>query len=308
VLISIAVPTINKVRVTAWAADTKAQITGLAAAVERYHGEHRAYPGVFTNRELWDSVATNINGVAPTGYVVSSTIPVANITGAENLVLALLGGLRFNTSTGIEYDPSLVGQGPRNLSASLKSYPAYIEKTDLSFRADPNNMGDLTGFYQDSRNVFASGAGTTDTDIPEFIDRFPNNRMPILYYRANIGGANAANRLQYDLEPNLAYTGSLIGVSLDGKWPDAHGLQDAGSITNGASEVRKITDHTTSPIQWTETGPGYNGAIYFRHPQTGGLVNATGTPRQKDGYILISAGKDRTYGTTDDITSFGAIE
>jgi hypothetical protein len=37
-------------------------------------------------------------------------------------------------------------------------------------------------------------------------------------------------------------------------------------------------------------------------------INATGTPRAKDEFILISAGKDRTYGTSDDITSFGDVE
>ncbi len=32
-----------------------------------------------------------------------------------------------------------------------------------------------------------------------------------------------------------------------------------------------------------------------------------GVPRQKDGYILISAGPDRVYGTTDDLTNFGPV-
>jgi hypothetical protein len=31
------------------------------------------------------------------------------------------------------------------------------------------------------------------------------------------------------------------------------------------------------------------------------------TPRQKDRYIIISAGKDRVYGTDDDITNFGSV-
>ena len=35
--------------------------------------------------------------------------------------------------------------------------------------------------------------------------------------------------------------------------------------------------------------------------------NRTGTPRNKDKYILISAGSDRVYGTPDDITNFGSV-
>jgi hypothetical protein len=36
--------------------------------------------------------------------------------------------------------------------------------------------------------------------------------------------------------------------------------------------------------------------------------NSTGTPRGKDEFIIISAGRDRAYGTSDDITSFGDVE
>jgi hypothetical protein len=43
-------------------------------------------------------------------------------------------------------------------------------------------------------------------------------------------------------------------------------------------------------------------------PPTGTDANATGTPRAKDGYILISAGPDGYYGTLDDITSFGDVQ
>jgi prepilin-type N-terminal cleavage/methylation domain-containing protein len=58
-----------------------------------------------------------------------------------------------------------------------------------------------------------------------------------------------------------------------------------------------------------------NGGQYFlnlsvqpTNMTTSDYVNRTGTPRAKDEYILISAGPDRTYGTADDITSFGDVE
>jgi hypothetical protein len=40
---------------------------------------------------------------------------------------------------------------------------------------------------------------------------------------------------------------------------------------------------------------------YFTNPA---IPNS---PRQKDGYLLISAGKDRVYGTADDILSSGTV-
>jgi len=45
----------------------------------------------------------------------------------------------------------------------------------------------------------------------------------------------------------------------------------------------------------------YDAFPYFQNPST------PNTPRQKDSYILISAGADRVYGTSDDICNFGDV-
>jgi hypothetical protein len=61
-----------------------------------------------------------------------------------------------------------------------------------------------------------------------------------------------------------------------------------------------------------------DGWTYIRAPDMGppmpgsagawsATANDQGTPRQKDSYILISAGPDRTYGTKDDIANFGEV-
>ena len=39
-----------------------------------------------------------------------------------------------------------------------------------------------------------------------------------------------------------------------------------------------------------------------------GTLADTSVPKQKDGYLLISAGIDRKYGTLDDITSAGKVK
>ena len=58
----------------------------------------------------------------------------------------------------------------------------------------------------------------------------------------------------------------------------------------------------------------YDAYPYFRdpgqsNPSIGGSSGyaAPHVPRQKDKFILISAGPDRIYGTDDDITSFGSV-
>jgi len=45
----------------------------------------------------------------------------------------------------------------------------------------------------------------------------------------------------------------------------------------------------------------YDAYPYFQSPES------PNTARNKDGFILISAGKDRVYGTNDDITNFGPV-
>ena len=58
----------------------------------------------------------------------------------------------------------------------------------------------------------------------------------------------------------------------------------------------------------------YDGFAYLSNPSvpptdtsTPAARNATGTPRNKDRYILISAGVDRVFGTADDITNAGSV-
>ena len=58
----------------------------------------------------------------------------------------------------------------------------------------------------------------------------------------------------------------------------------------------------------------YDAFAYFLSANFKGLVLDSANykitplyPRQKDGYILISPGPDRTYGTNDDICSFGDV-
>ena len=91
-----------------------------------------------------------------------------------------------------------------------------------------------------------------------------------------IGEGKTLKHSQY-VNPSLA-AGSAL----------AHGLRDVDPATS---------------INASETGYSYpyNAYPYFRHPT---MAN---TPREKDRYILISAGSDRVYGTSDDITSFGDI-
>ncbi len=273
ILIGILIPVVSKVRKSARAADTTNQISVIQGAIERYYSDFHAYPGPLSNSEI--GVAMTITGVVPNGG--------GTITGSENLVLGLLGGLR-NTGTGLEYNKDWVGQGAASLNVNQpRTYPAYISTDNLS-----------DGAYSEG------STSANDTNIPEFLDRF-SNTMPILYLRANVGMGGvidtADDNAQYDLRDIIGYTGTNIGLGKSVKstayknatYPN-HGLR---TVTTSAS-MDKASGSYTYP---------YDAYPYFTNPNQTTPLQA----RAKDGYILISAGPDRVYGTEDDITTFGSV-
>ncbi|MBC7785365.1 MAG: type II secretion system protein [Burkholderiales bacterium] len=327
VLISVLIPVIASVRGKAYDANTKNWVQQLTGAIERYQSDFRAYPGPIPDSLIFNNAVDGSDFGGPGGGFavgVPSTVQgfdttpgnlYTNITGSENLVLGLLGGLRATGTVGalqLVYDPSIVGLGPMSLNpASPKRGTAYLDATDLSWRQGTNGK---TG-------AFADGTGpANDTLIPEFVDKYPGAEMPILYLRARRGVPTnatptitsnsvmtnqpnptpAAPRGTYDLSQIVGYTATSIG---EGKKIKANEYQNSANPfpSHGLRTVR--TDSaTTNPPPATKTFVyPFDGYAYFESPQ---MPN---TARNKDSFILISAGADRTYGTRDDIVSFGTV-
>jgi len=138
---------------------------------------------------------------------------------------------------------------------------------------------------------------------------------------------------QYQLEQIIGYTGAYTGT-----WPSLSpdtAASPAGKSIGEGKTVIKGAQYTnsgspvTSPATYhglrtiataldASTAKGdpkftypYDAYAYLRNPQLS-TINAANAhsgdvARQKDGFILISAGPDRIYGTEDDITSFGSV-
>lgn len=317
ILIGILIPVVSRVRANAYVADSKNWISQLSGAVERYHTDFHAYPGPIPYNQIANSSTPpfmviggtnkNLSPATVTGYDTTSW--TANkVTMAENLVLALLGGL-VNDGTNFLYNPSQVGLGPSNLNpANPKRYPPYLDATNLSWH---DTAAGKSGQFTDD-------AGTADdTIIPEFVDRFPNP-MPILYLRSKLGvdpiitGLNATNNSvisndptmsatppragAYDLSQIIGYTGSSIGVGKEVKSSEYKGTLTYPKHGLSTVDPTRSMDKSNANYQYP-----YDAFPYFQSPTTANV------PRQKDGYILISPGRDRTYGTNDDICSFGDV-
>jgi prepilin-type N-terminal cleavage/methylation domain-containing protein len=333
VLVSILVPVVGRVRIAAQATSSQSVIAGIVSGCDRYFQDFRAYPGPLGP----DQVArggnaalppVNISGtqLAPPGDPAVGTNPQECITGSENLVLGLLGGLNVDKGTGeFFYDVATVGSGPMKLGpvsnvsgtysvVNPKRYTAYVEKKNLS---------DGLFKWNDIR--------TGDTEIPEFVDSFADP-MPILYMRARKGASGVVGRTsapaalypsQYRLDEILAYTdvhnqasgtpasiGATVNVAPTIK---LHGLRHLGPFIDKTTPSADPADmkNQTDPTTKTEAMDAivyltnYTGVNNPGPNNTWDGVDDVTTPVNKDGYVLISAGKDRIYGTKDDITNFG---
>jgi len=264
VLISILVPVVASARRSAQAADSRNQVKNIANACDRYYNDFQAYPGIFANAQC--RLTGSYPGATPPAVLTPTATP-GPISMSENLVITLLGG-NGGTAAAPSYVSTDVGRGVLSYSTVPKRYAPYLEATPASIS--------MNGAKLDRGGWFGMGEATlgANTGVPEFIDRFPG-AMPILYFRAKVGAAAAADitgGLQYDAREFTAYAKP---TAADPSYPTKPG------IPPGASS-RDFNDWNT----------------YFMN------TSLAGTARQQDTYILISPGVDRTYGTADDITNF----
>ncbi len=304
VLIAILIPVATKIKIAGYKTTTLAQINALRSAIEAYQGTYNAYPGPVVDLMMFQTQPGSPplpTGIAPTG-------PDSRMTQSENMVLGLLGGLRFNAGTGMaEFNPSDVGNGPRSLNPNAPGqHQAFI--------TDTKNLNKY-GFYSDRvDNAGQPAFGASDSSVPEFLDTF-TEPLPIIYLRARKGATGVmsdeetlnamtpASVFQYDVRQYYSY------IAKPGSPPTpivVAGKLQAGDGKGGGNTDRGLHRLGTMDDKWVSAEA--NSALsYFKHPSLNpaGTANAAGTPRNKDSFILISAGADRIFGTNDDLTSFG---
>jgi prepilin-type N-terminal cleavage/methylation domain-containing protein len=375
ILVGLLFPIIGRVRRAAYVADTQNEISQLANACNQYYTTFNAYPGPFSN----DQTATGIVGKpGNTGslselYFNNSYItPLPNnstygpatanwtVTGAENLVLGLMGGLHLNTTVTpnlLAFAPAEVGLGPMNLNPIAPARtPSFLSAgSNYLMWCQTNAAGQdvqNTGSYQNLSGSPTTFTGTSYTDqtgtsaldcpIPVFADRFPTP-MPILYLRARTGAkgvlsdgtitdavnTSAIAAYQYDLRDITPYTynnkqGTCIGLPSPGTWGLTniyHNLSGLGAVNYPPAAVSNFTQSPIVPAGPPNANQGAkqtvclpDGFSYFVNasiapalPTKASDPNYYGRPRAVDQFILISAGPDGIYGTTDDITSFGDV-
>jgi hypothetical protein len=171
-----------------------------------------------------------------------------------------------------------------------------------------------------SENLVLSllGGLNFDAAVPAFtyseanIGRGPtslNPAKPKLFSPYSEAGENVLGK-----KPYKAYAGALATNTVIPEFLDGWGGEETMPIVYvrarvGAAGIAGITlaeqydtrEFTDYGFQFG-TGAGFDfpdAATYLKHP------SLTNTPVNKDGYVLIAAGKDRKFGTKDDLTNFG---
>jgi type II secretory pathway pseudopilin PulG len=367
VLIGILLPIVGKVKRASQIADTQQEISQLSNAITQYFADFHAYPGPFPNS---GTATTFIDGETPTpnnadveaGTTLSLTgVPLelynaqtpawpgsttlCKVTGSENLVLGLLGGLNYNSGTGLlGFNPTEVGLGPLNLNYNYPSktfispqrYSPYLQTSALGYLMWCGNLGGAptrTTQYQKTLVLqpFFDEANrpANDSPIPEFVDRFPSpGPMPILYLRAHVGLAGIVSddqtldpvssltvSYQYDIRDITPYTNSTIGLP-----PNTSAIPNPTHNLIPFPPPASVNDilfinqfiAKAGILAKPDVGPYFASQTQLptdpsHATNADQYYDKTGRPRTVDQYILISAGPDGIYGTGDDITSFGDV-
>jgi prepilin-type N-terminal cleavage/methylation domain-containing protein len=298
-LIAILLPVVASVRKQAYNTSTQNQMSRIMAACLAYYHDHGAYPGPISNLYVAGGPK---QGADPNPQRITGQS--GTITSSENLVLGLLGFLKPpTTATGVITFigpplPTPPGVPPTDVANLNFLHPASYHYIDYV----PDELTG-TGF---SKNLeYATGRTPSDSNVPEFTDRFPDH-MPILYTRANVGvvvttpatiAASITNTnvvAQYNFRELGNYGSYMRNTTGTGTWQLFTQNSVRTLFTNYGTN--SLADDVAVPYQdFVPTTSTATGSYYYVNP------NIAMTPRGQDAFILISAGKDRTYGTQDDI-------
>jgi prepilin-type N-terminal cleavage/methylation domain-containing protein len=296
VLLAILLPVISKVRTSATTANVTNQMHRISAAIGNYFNDFQAYPGALANKEF--TPAGNLS--AKLGNTSGSFANFANYTQSEDLVMALRGGFRLDSSNKLDLKPTEVGLGPMsfNTVAVAARKNAYIESIPSEFPPEPRDKTtQIPIFKQISmwKDELPGLGYVVDSEAPEFMDSYSSPR-PILYLRANASAAagNAVyNSKITPFDPSCSYDLAVIQPYLQKTVPNDD-FHDPTDSTHDASKTG-FTGANLDPSKKTSTGT----------PQRAWIVDyfssASGSAKNAGSYLLLDAGPDRVFGTDDDI-------
>jgi type II secretory pathway pseudopilin PulG len=298
VLVGILIPAMSMVQNTAKTVKQRAQFTAIDLGLAAFRGDYGDYPP----SDWW-------NPSSPSGP--------QNYCGAQKLAEALLGWdlLGFHPNSAWRGDGLDAAGGPDTYDPLMK-YPPVVRQENLKKRRDryieldtanafklrETAAGRRDGLFVDAtplaRNtyvlcdVFEVSERKLQLEVdPLGVGRSAVPGTPILYYRANpaskvISGSGLDPELRiYNSRDNAP----LVNLGRVSDWNTAPALRKIHPLAAALP-----SDHPYFPDD-----PYFY--EYIRDPK----VQAHPWPYRADTYLLISAGPDGWYGTSDDVCNFG---
>jgi hypothetical protein len=145
-----------------------------------------------------------------------------------------------------------------------------------------------------------SGVEEADYNQPLFLDPWDK---PVLYYKANPA---AKLMVSSDVDPDergiYHHDDNGLITGTEGAWPGVDFGQGRMEGTGDLHAIKKAGVPPTAVDAGFPNNPAYDHTFSkFIHDKS---VKRVHTPVRKDTYLLISAGADGRYGTSDDLTNW----
>lgn len=321
VLVGVLVPAVSAVRTQAKVTATKAIHQNLATALEAFKASQKvggSYPPSTPDSDDQGNGARLANSPY-TGEEIA-------VSGAGLLVWALSGadqlgspGFKKFRSTSVRWSEDTVtdfNAGTPSQSGAYAIYPTGNPRAGQTVHPRAEAFVDTTRVKL-SQNAGTPGAprfeieaerkarnAAVDRRYPMYLDSFG---FPILYWRADPAGTKLADQYAG------ADTGAQRGI---------YHLGDNEGLLRGFPGVEESLQLSQSEnshrLQWDNGMSGAGRTLGNRNPLevlqpftfpyyiADGNVQAKLSPQRRDSYLLVSAGPDGVYGSSDDVTNFDA--
>lgn len=273
ILIGLLVPALNLVRKMAKDTRQRAQFHSIEVALEIFNGENDGYP------------PSDVRGTSK--YTV----------GAQHLAEALVGRDLLG------YDPLSSWDTEDDKDATIPVYGngnAAADKASLERRRGPYLSSENVEAYEIGQ-LYADTGTVYDNNAPVLTDAYRIKTIPltgknvqagspVLYYKADISSKLFPDLTQATISDTQAPT--YIFNSIDNE----------DLIALGTVKDKNVLHHFDTTYE--DTASSKKGRRIFYDTITNPKITSQPRPYNMTSYILISAGYDGIYGTSDDITNF----
>ena len=275
-LVSILIPTFNRVRTIARRAKVKTNINTIGVGVETFSNDYGNYPS--SSREEALDTAT--------------TLPNAFDNGGHRLVEALAGidllGHSDETQNNLPFYDLATGDPPTRKEPYIPIDGIELVNFRVVFERNELQPGPPTG-------AEAVAEEWDKLDVSAGNNNLRNNLNPILTATANPRKPRPI--LYYKAHKSMRFIGEIYNVN-----DNLDITEDrTGDEFHYPAFVASTGDYDQPPTGATQT---FEEAIW--NPETSAAVtHAQARPYNAKSFLLIAAGEDGLYGTEDDITNYG---